>query len=110
QSNLPRLGRERSDGARARPGSVPLPGTAEPEGTGEARGRCPATTDPSWRGCASGSPTPRSSFDLAGKERELAGLREQTSAPNLWDEPERARRGMRRVGRRGGGGRGGGRR
>jgi hypothetical protein len=30
QSNLPRLERERSDGARARPGSVPLPGTAEP--------------------------------------------------------------------------------
>ncbi|MGH2815611.1 MAG: SLATT domain-containing protein, partial [Actinomycetota bacterium] len=30
QSNLLRLGRERSDGARARPGSVPLPGTAEP--------------------------------------------------------------------------------
>jgi hypothetical protein len=30
QSNLLRLERERSDGARARPGSVPLPGTAEP--------------------------------------------------------------------------------
>jgi hypothetical protein len=30
QSNLLRLERERSDGTRARPGSVPLPGTAEP--------------------------------------------------------------------------------
>ena len=36
-------------------------------------------------------------YHLAGKERELAGLREQASAPNLWDEPERARRVMRRL-------------
>jgi peptide chain release factor 2 len=53
--------------------------------------------DPSWRGCASALPTRRSSFDLAGKERELAGLREQAAAPNLWDEPERARRVMSRL-------------
>ena len=59
--------------------------------------RCPPITDPSWRRCASGSPTPRSSFDLAGKERELAGLREQAAAPNLWDDPERARRVMSRL-------------
>jgi peptide chain release factor 2 len=58
---------------------------------------CPPITDPSWRRCASGSPTRRSSFDLAGKEQELAGLREQAAAPNLWDDPERARRVMRRL-------------
>src|SRR5918995_2148528 len=58
---------------------------------------CPPITDPSWRRCASGSPTRRSSFDLAGKQQELAGLREQAAAPNLWDEPERARRVMSRL-------------
>ena len=41
--------------------------------------------------------TRRSSFDLAGKERELATLREQAAAPTLWDDPERARRVMRRL-------------
>ncbi|HJU01519.1 MAG TPA: peptide chain release factor 2 [Actinomycetes bacterium] len=39
----------------------------------------------------------KSSFDLAGKERELAGLREQAAQPNLWDDPERARRVMSRL-------------
>src|SRR4029453_18727981 len=63
----------------------------------ETRDPCPPITDRSWRGCASGSPTPRSSFDLAGKERELATLREQAAAPNLWDGAERAGRWMRRL-------------
>jgi peptide chain release factor 2 len=63
----------------------------------ETRDPCPPTTDPSWRRWQSGSPTRRSSFDLAGKERELASLREQAAGPNLWDDPERARRVMRRL-------------
>jgi peptide chain release factor 2 len=63
----------------------------------ETRSRCPPTTARSWPSCANGSPTRRSSFDLAGKERELATLREQSAAPNLWEEPERARRVMRRL-------------
>ncbi|MET0478975.1 MAG: PCRF domain-containing protein, partial [Actinomycetota bacterium] len=64
---------------------------------GDPEPPCPPITDPSWRRCASGSPTRRSSFDLAGKEQELAGLREQAAAPDLWDDPERARRVMRRL-------------
>src|SRR6266508_4203304 len=63
----------------------------------ETRSPCRPTTAPSWQRCASGSPTRRSSFDLEGKGRELAGLREQAAAPNLWDDPERARRVMSRL-------------
>ncbi|HEX8860402.1 MAG TPA: peptide chain release factor 2 [Actinomycetes bacterium] len=39
----------------------------------------------------------RSSFDLDAKQRELRGLREQSAAPDLWEDPDRARRVMRRL-------------
>ena len=42
-------------------------------------------------------PTRRSSFDLEGKRRELEGLREQAAAPDLWEDPNRARRVMSRL-------------
>jgi peptide chain release factor 2 len=101
QSNLLRL--EASTGDPGRPAGAGRAGsslgwagprTPPPE---ETRDPCPPTTDRSWRRCASGSPTRRSSFDLAGKERELTTLREQAAAPNLWDDPERARRVMSRL-------------
>jgi peptide chain release factor 2 len=41
--------------------------------------------------------TLRSSFDLDAKQRELTTLREQASAPDLWGDPDRARRVMRRM-------------
>jgi peptide chain release factor 2 len=43
------------------------------------------------------SPTQRSSFDVAAKQREGATLREQAAAPDLWDDPERARKVMSRL-------------
>jgi peptide chain release factor 2 len=46
---------------------------------------------------ASGSTTPRSSFDLTAKARERDELREQAAAPELWDRPEHARQVMRRL-------------
>jgi peptide chain release factor 2 len=36
-------------------------------------------------------PTPGGSFDVAGKERELEELRELASAPDLWNDQDRAR-------------------
>jgi peptide chain release factor 2 len=45
----------------------------------------------------SASRTLRSSFDLDAKQRELSGLREQSAAPDLWEDPDRARRVMRRM-------------
>ena len=42
----------------------------------------------SWR---SAWRTQRSFFDLARKRREVEELREQASAPDLWEDPERAR-------------------
>jgi peptide chain release factor 2 len=41
--------------------------------------------------------TQRSSFDLDAKQRELDALREQSAAPDLWENPERARRVLRRM-------------
>jgi peptide chain release factor 2 len=58
---------------------------------------CRPTTRPSSPRSASGSTTRRSSFDLATKARERDELREQASAPELWDRPERARQLMRRL-------------
>jgi hypothetical protein len=43
------------------------------------------------------SPTQRSSFDVAAKQHEAATLREQAAAPDLWDDPERARKVMGRL-------------
>jgi peptide chain release factor 2 len=42
-------------------------------------------------------PTQRSSFDLDAKQRELNALREQSAAPDLWENPDRARRVLRRM-------------
>src|SRR5438046_1006622 len=39
----------------------------------------------------------RCDFDLPNLERELADLREQSAAPDLWDEPQRAQTLMKRV-------------
>jgi peptide chain release factor 2 len=41
----------------------------------------------------------RCDFDLPNLERELADLREQSAAPGLWDEPQRAQTLMKRVSR-----------
>ncbi|HZD72250.1 MAG TPA: peptide chain release factor 2 [Actinomycetes bacterium] len=41
--------------------------------------------------------TLRSSFDLNAKQRELSRLGEQASAPGLWEDPDHARRVMRRM-------------
>ncbi len=41
----------------------------------------------------------RCDFDLPNLERELAGLREQSAAPDLWDEPRRAQTLMKRIAR-----------
>ena len=40
--------------------------------------------------CAPGSTTPGGSFDVAGKETALVELKEQASAPGLWDDQGRA--------------------
>jgi peptide chain release factor 2 len=58
---------------------------------------CPPITLPSSPLWPSAWLTRRSSFDLDAKERELAGLREQAAVPNLWDDPDRARKVMRRM-------------
>jgi peptide chain release factor 2 len=63
----------------------------------EQETRCPPITPPPSPGWPSGSPTLRSSFDLGAKERERDELREQSSAPELWNEPDRARALMRRL-------------
>ncbi|MYE31794.1 MAG: peptide chain release factor 2 [Chloroflexi bacterium] len=41
----------------------------------------------------------RCGFDLPARERELTEAREQSAAPDLWDDPERAQALMRRVAR-----------
>jgi len=41
----------------------------------------------------------RCDFDLPDLQRELADLREQTTAPDLWDDPQRAQTLMKRVAR-----------
>ncbi len=41
----------------------------------------------------------RCDFDLPSLERELADLREQSAAPDLWDDPQRAQTLMKRVAR-----------
>ena len=41
----------------------------------------------------------RCDFDLPNLERELADLRAQSSAPDLWDDPQRAQALMKRVAR-----------
>jgi len=51
----------------------------------------------SWRRWPSGWLTRRSSFDLEAKQRELSQLRERAAAPNLWDDPDQARKLMRRL-------------
>lgn len=43
--------------------------------------------------------TPGGSFDVAGKERELGELREQASAPDLWNDQEQALRVTRTLAR-----------
>ena len=40
--------------------------------------------------CAPDSTTPGGSFDVAGKETALVELKEQASAPGLWDDQDRA--------------------
>jgi peptide chain release factor 2 len=58
---------------------------------------CPPTTlrsSPLW---PSASPTQRSSFDVSAKQREAATLHEQAAAPDLWDDPGRARKVMSRL-------------
>jgi peptide chain release factor 2 len=40
--------------------------------------------------CAPGWTTPGGSFDVAGKEAALTELKEQASAPGLWDDQDRA--------------------
>lgn len=40
---------------------------------------------------AAGSTTPGGSFDVTGKEAAIDGLRKQASAPDLWQDQERAR-------------------
>ncbi|MXZ63712.1 MAG: PCRF domain-containing protein, partial [Chloroflexi bacterium] len=64
-----------------------------------------ANIDP-WTTCDSASPycsnasaTCRCGFDLPARERELSEAREQSAAPDLWDDPERAQALMRRVAR-----------
>ena len=54
---------------------------------------------PGSRSCAPGSTTPGGSFDVAGKEEELVELRERASAPDLWDDQERALEVTRRLAR-----------
>jgi peptide chain release factor 2 len=58
---------------------------------------CPPTTLPSSPPWPSAWPTRRSFFDLDAKQRELADLRAQAAAPGLWDDPDRARKVMRRM-------------
>src|SRR6266540_1741419 len=63
----------------------------------ESGASCPPITrrsSPRWQ---SASRTQRSSFDLDAKQRELSALREQSAAPDLWEDPDRARRVMRRM-------------
>jgi peptide chain release factor 2 len=58
---------------------------------------CPPTmlqSSPLW---PPASPTQRSSFDVAAKQREAATLQEQAAAPDLWDDPDRARKVMSRL-------------
>src|SRR5919198_4816653 len=59
--------------------------------------RCRPITPRSWRRWAGASRTQRSSFDLEAKQRELSKLREQASASDLWEDPDRARKVMRRM-------------
>src|SRR5919197_3002797 len=59
--------------------------------------RCRPITPRSWGRWPSALRTQRSSFDLEAKQRELSKLREQASAPNLWEDPDRARKVMRRM-------------
>jgi len=44
-----------------------------------------------------GSPRPRSTFDSAGLERKLADLSELASAPDLWEDADRARKVTREL-------------
>src|SRR6266496_6596830 len=63
----------------------------------ESGASCPPITrrsSPRWQ---SAWRTQRSSFDLDAKRRELSALREQAAAPDLWEDPDRARRLMRRM-------------
>src|SRR6266496_4925592 len=63
----------------------------------ESGASCPPITrrsSPRWQ---SASRTQRSSFDLDAKQRELSALREQSAAPDLWGDPNRARKVMRRM-------------
>src|SRR5919198_5883667 len=59
--------------------------------------RCRPITPRSWGRWPSALRTQRSSFDLDAKRRELSALREQASAPDLWEDPDRARKVMRRM-------------
>src|SRR5262245_33573442 len=63
----------------------------------ESRASCPPITPRSWLRWPSASRTQRSFFDLDAKQRELSALREQAAAPDLWEDPDRARRVMRRM-------------
>jgi peptide chain release factor 2 len=50
--------------------------------------------------CAStarSSPTSRSTFDIAGKRRELTELQQRASSPDLWDDSAEAQRVMARL-------------
>lgn len=66
------------------------------------------TSPPSWTAptpalssttCAPASRTPGGSFDVDSKLDDLVELREQVSLPDLWDDPDRATRLTRRLGR-----------
>ena len=52
-----------------------------------------------WPNCWSAYETCRCGFDLPARERELARLREQSAAPDLWNDSKRAQALMRRVAR-----------
>ena len=68
----------------------------------------PLTSHPSWTAptpalssttCAPASRTPGGSFDVDAKLGELVELRDQAALPDLWNNPERATRLTRRLGR-----------
>ncbi len=52
-----------------------------------------------WTTSAPASRTPGGSFDIDSKQVELRKLRAQVARPDLWDDPDRATRLTRRLGR-----------
>jgi peptide chain release factor 2 len=50
-----------------------------------------------WRGCARASTICWCVFDVAGKQRRLAALEEESGQPEFWADPEAAQRAMREL-------------